>query len=135
MPHSKLVAAITESNLTSPYLTPKTKSKLTYKTQPDNQSWTTCSSSSASDERSSSSPALRYSRSDVARIASEIYARVVADTELALFTEWVVEKEENFAVAREFVRELGLDQGYSVLRVENPYMQQLLLDTLHLRPQ
>ena len=57
-------------------------------------------------------PPLRvtFSREDVATLAKEVYDETVAEVTFSLFTYWVCVKRENYEQARQYIRELGLDQ-------------------------
>jgi hypothetical protein len=53
---------------------------------------------------------VRYSDSEVARLATEIHEQTIADVHLSLFTYWISEHKSHYEQARVHIRELGLDQ-------------------------
>jgi hypothetical protein len=46
----------------------------------------------------------------VIAMASEVHAGTIADVNLSLLIYWIKEDESNYALAREYIRELRLDQ-------------------------
>ncbi|KAF2127922.1 hypothetical protein P153DRAFT_44155 [Dothidotthia symphoricarpi CBS 119687] len=77
---------------------------------------------------------VMWTLDDIRQIAREIYDGTVADVHLSLFAYWVQEKNENYDLAKEYVRELSLDQGYNIDRIGNRHLRKLLEDTCRLRP-
>ena len=60
-----------------------------------------------------------YSREEVVKLTQEIYDDTVNEVLLNLFIDWVRQKPENFAQAREHIRELSLDQAsYTLVEIK-----------------
>ncbi|KAF1851441.1 uncharacterized protein K460DRAFT_391713 [Cucurbitaria berberidis CBS 394.84] len=77
---------------------------------------------------------VNWTLEDVARLARELYNKTIADVHLSLFGYWIQESEEHYDVAKQHIRELNLDQGYNVERIENVHLRKLLKDVQHVRP-
>lgn len=62
---------------------------------------------------------VNWTKDDIERMAKELDEGVISDLDLSLFAFWIKAKHENYLFARDFVRELALDQVggclYSVL--------------------
>lgn len=56
------------------------------------------------------SSTVNWAWSEFERIATQLYDGTIADIELSLFAYWIIEKEENYRIAKGLVRELALDQ-------------------------
>lgn len=54
---------------------------------------------------------LYYSRDEIDKLTKEIYDDTINEVLLNLFINWIRRKPENFAQARENIRELALDQA------------------------
>ena len=53
---------------------------------------------------------VNWTEADVTRLAREIYNQTVADVHLSLFGFWIREDEQHYEIAKQHIRELGLDQ-------------------------
>ncbi|CAN9326644.1 unnamed protein product [Alternaria sp. RS040] len=71
---------------------------------------------------------------DVERFASEIRNMTIADVHLSLFGYWIKESDENFKEAKKHLRELGVDRGYNVSRLNNSCLEELCRDVFDVRP-
>ncbi|KAG9188378.1 hypothetical protein G6011_02301 [Alternaria panax] len=70
---------------------------------------------------------------DVERFVDEIRSSTIADVHLSLFGYWIKESDENFREAKKHLRELGLDRGYNLTRLNNHCLEELCRDVLDLR--
>ncbi|CAO2657852.1 Nn.00g071120.m01.CDS01 [Neocucurbitaria sp. VM-36] len=71
---------------------------------------------------------------DVARMAREVYDETIAEVHLSLFGYWIQTNDEHYDIAKQHIRELGLDQGYNVERIQNLHLRKLLNDIRQIRP-
>ncbi|KAL1794887.1 hypothetical protein ACET3X_006703 [Alternaria dauci] len=71
---------------------------------------------------------------DVKRFAAEIRNMTIADVHLSLFGYWIKESDENFKEAKKHLRELGVDRGYNLSRLNNHCLEELCRDVLDVRP-
>lgn len=78
---------------------------------------------------------VHYTPEEVERIATDIYNECAADVLLSLFSWWIRASPENFEIAKRHIRELGLDQGYNIHRIQNAQLRKLLEDVQSVRPQ
>ena len=53
---------------------------------------------------------VKWTQADVTRLAREIYDETIAEVHLSLFGYWLREKDEHYEMAKQHIRELGLDQ-------------------------
>jgi hypothetical protein len=89
----------------------------------------------------------------IQRMTNEIYNETIASVHLSLLGYWIIESVEHYDVAKEFIRELSLDQvsqvllilepsclantttqGYNVNRIKNAALRNLLISTRSVRP-
>jgi hypothetical protein len=52
---------------------------------------------------------LTYTETDIARMAEEVKSETIADVNLSLFVYYILKSDENYELAKKYVRELGLD--------------------------
>ncbi|CAG5171329.1 uncharacterized protein ALTATR162_LOCUS7309 [Alternaria atra] len=71
---------------------------------------------------------------DVERFAGEVRNMTIADVHLSLFGYWIKESDENFREAKKHLRELGVDRGYNLSRLNNYCLEELCRDVLDIRP-
>lgn len=57
---------------------------------------------------------VSYKSEEIVTLAEEIRNGTIAEVHLSLFTYWICEEEENYAAAKRYIRELGLDQARHV---------------------
>jgi hypothetical protein len=52
---------------------------------------------------------IRYVEADIERMAGEVIQETIAEVELSFFGDWINESEENYEMAKKYIRELALD--------------------------
>ncbi|KAH4066840.1 hypothetical protein HBH50_143770 [Parastagonospora nodorum] len=77
---------------------------------------------------------VQWTQNDVTRMAGEIYDESIPAVYLSLLGFWICENNANYEMAKAHIRELSLDQGYSVNRINNVYLRELLVITQSARP-
>ncbi|KAH7394535.1 hypothetical protein BKA66DRAFT_567470 [Pyrenochaeta sp. MPI-SDFR-AT-0127] len=77
---------------------------------------------------------VKLTREDIMQMATEIYDGTIADVHLSLFGYWIRESDEHYDLARQYIRELGLDQGYNIERIKNTHLRKLLNEIHQARP-
>lgn len=53
---------------------------------------------------------INFTLEDVTRMAEEIYDETIADVHLSLFGYWIQDSDEHYDIAKQYIRELCLDQ-------------------------
>jgi hypothetical protein len=53
---------------------------------------------------------VQYTEEEIAQLAKEVYDGTIADVNLSLLAFWVNEKQKHYEIAKEYIRELGLDK-------------------------
>ncbi|KAF2751352.1 hypothetical protein M011DRAFT_523354 [Sporormia fimetaria CBS 119925] len=77
---------------------------------------------------------VHFSPNEVAILADEVYNDTVAEVTFSLFLFWVTSRQDNYETARGYIRELGLDQGYTTNRIANANLRKLVDECLSFRP-
>ncbi|KAF1939021.1 hypothetical protein EJ02DRAFT_514147 [Clathrospora elynae] len=96
---------------------------------------------------------VSLTREDVARMADEVQKETIAEVNLSLFGYWIKESDDNYKMAKEYIRELALDQvsaesfvcchdhtvdqilqGYNIERIPNTHLRKLMRDIKLTRP-
>ncbi|KAF2033193.1 hypothetical protein EK21DRAFT_86616 [Setomelanomma holmii] len=77
---------------------------------------------------------VKFTEKDVKRLAGEIYNGTIADVNMSLLTFYILEEHTNYELAKHYIRELGVDQGYNVDRESNVHLRKLMRETISMRP-
>ncbi|KAF1914308.1 hypothetical protein BDU57DRAFT_549510 [Ampelomyces quisqualis] len=77
---------------------------------------------------------VTWAANDIERMAKEISDETIADVHLSLLGYWICERTAHYEMAKRFIRELSLDQGYNVNRIRNESLRNLLISTKGVRP-
>ncbi|KAI4920950.1 hypothetical protein J4E85_009065 [Alternaria conjuncta] len=77
---------------------------------------------------------VNLSAEEVKKYADEVRNMTIADVHLSLFGYWIKESDEHFQEAKKYLRELGLDRGYNLSRLNNFCLEELCRDVHDIRP-
>ncbi|KAI4689043.1 hypothetical protein J4E81_007760 [Alternaria sp. BMP 2799] len=77
---------------------------------------------------------VNLSQEEVKKYADEVRNMTIADVHLSLFGYWIKESDEHFQEAKKYLRELGLDRGYNLSRLNNFCLEELCRDVHDIRP-
>ncbi|KAL5117289.1 hypothetical protein ACEQ8H_004848 [Pleosporales sp. CAS-2024a] len=77
---------------------------------------------------------VSWTEEDVERMAREIHDESIAAVHLSLLGWWICENAQHYNIAKKYIRELSLDQGYNVDRISNNRLRELLISTETARP-
>ncbi|KAI4943638.1 hypothetical protein J4E91_009275 [Alternaria rosae] len=77
---------------------------------------------------------VNLSPEEVKKYVDEVRNMTIADVHLSLFGYWIKESDEHFQEAKKYLRELGLDRGYNLSRLDNFCLEELCRDVHDIRP-